>query len=521
MKKLLLVCLIALLAVNVFAGGSGEKAAKGSAMPKEITVAIPALPATMEPGKEVLVSMYRVFMNVYDNLIFTDYQNNTGMIPGLAESWKQIDSQTLEVYLRKGVKFHNGSDFNADDVLVTFSQERLFGEKPAVGVKDKNWPSLKEVQKIDDYTVRFITSKPDPTMVQILSLPCYSIISGEDFNATPFVDWQFKPIGTGPYKIVDFDAEDHLIVEKNPEYWGGEPAFDKITFKVVKEIAARIAGLQSGDYQVICDVPTDFHATVNADPRTEIIGGPIAVARTIYMNMHKPYMDLHLRKALCYSIDRDALVRDLWNNMVDVPHGIQYKDFGDMYVAEHPAPKYDVEEAKKELAQSEYVKMGSPELVFRIMRDYYPGEVDTSQACVEMWKKVGINVKIEVCENQQQVNATDANKIRTLDLRNTMHNTLYPDPVGGLWRTFKPSYDATRYYNWDSRKFAEYGEILSTSIDPVERKAALKAMLIEWDENPPAVMLYNTPMFYGKAKDIKWKSYPCYFMDFGPRNVKK
>ncbi|MBP5692972.1 MAG: hypothetical protein J6W86_04610, partial [Bacteroidales bacterium] len=139
-------------------------------MPKEITVAIPALPATMEPGKEVLVSMYRVFMNVYDNLIFTDYQNNTGMMPGLAESWKQIDSQTLEVYLRKGVKFHNGTDFNADDVLVTFSQERLFGEKPAVGVKDKNWPSLKEVQKIDDYTVRFITSKPDPTMVQILSL---------------------------------------------------------------------------------------------------------------------------------------------------------------------------------------------------------------------------------------------------------------------------------------------------------------------------------------------------------------
>ena len=121
-------------------------------------------------------------MNVYDNLIVTDYQNNTGMIPCLAESWKQIDSQTLEVYLRKGVKFHNGSDFNADDVLVTFSQERLFGEKPAVGVKDKNWPSFKEVQKIDDYTVRFITKKPDPTMVQILSLPCYSIISGEDFT---------------------------------------------------------------------------------------------------------------------------------------------------------------------------------------------------------------------------------------------------------------------------------------------------------------------------------------------------
>ena len=107
MRKFLLVCLIALLAVSAFAGGSGEKAAKGSDMPKEITVAIPALPATMEPGKEVLVSMYRVFMNVYDNLIVTDYENNTGMVPALAESWKQIDSQTHEVHLRKGVKFDN------------------------------------------------------------------------------------------------------------------------------------------------------------------------------------------------------------------------------------------------------------------------------------------------------------------------------------------------------------------------------------------------------------------------------
>ncbi|MCQ2604106.1 MAG: ABC transporter substrate-binding protein [Spirochaetia bacterium] len=504
------------MALNVFATGTGETAPAASG-PKEITVAIPALPATIEPGKEVLVSMYRVFMNMYDTLITTDYQNNTGMVPCLAESWDQVDSQTLIVKLRKGVKFHNGKDFTADDVLVTFSQERLFGEHPAVGVKDKNWSAFKEVQKIDDYTVKFITKKPDPTMVHILSLPCYSIISGDDFKNTEFSKWQFKPIGTGPYKIVEFNDTEHLILEANNEYWGGKPAFDKITFKVVPEIAARIAGLQSGDFQVVSDVSPDFHSTVTADKRLEIVGGPIAVARTIYMNQHKPYMDIHLRKALCYAIDRESLVRDLWNNMIDVPNGIQYKNFGDMYVAEHPKPKYDPELAKKELAQSKY---NGEKLVFRIMRDYYPGEVDTSQACVEMWKKVGINVEIQVCENQQQVNATDANGIRTLDMRNTIHNTLFPDPVGGLWRTFKPSYDATRYYNWDSRKFAEYGEILTTSIDPAERKEAVKKMLIEWDENPPAILLYNTALFYGKVKSIDWKPYPCYFMDFGPRNVK-
>ena len=264
------------VALSLFAGASGEK--KGKAV-EEIVIAVPALPATMEPGdiSNQTVAMYKVFMNMYDTLIKIDYKNNTGTEPGLAESWKRIDDTTLELYLRKGAKFHDGSEFTADDVVALFGPRRPFSKDSIMG-KDKNFPNFKEVQKIDDYTVRIITKKPDPAVEQILSLPSYSIISSKGFNSTDFKEWQFKPIGTGPYKIVEFVDAEQLVLEANQDYWGGKPAYKKITFKVVPEVAARIAGLSAGDFNIITDVPPDMFSTVEATPDVEIVGGAITTA---------------------------------------------------------------------------------------------------------------------------------------------------------------------------------------------------------------------------------------------------
>ena len=372
MKKLLLVCLMLFVAFSLVAGGSGEKSTKTV---DEIVVAVPALPSHIEPGvvSHHSIAMYKVFMNMFDTLIMIDYRNNTGIKPGLAESWKWLDGTTLELYLRKGVKFHDGTDFTADDVLAIFGPRRPFSPDSIMG-KDTAFPSFKEIQKIDDYTVRIITKKPDPTVEQTLSLPLFSIISGKAFMETDFKAWQFKPIATGPYKVVEFADAEHLILEANEDYWGGKPAYKKLTYKVVPEVAARIAGLQAGDFNIITDVPPDLFSSVESSD-IEIVGGPITTARTVYYNMHKPYFDVHLRKAMTYAIDRELLVKTLWKGMVGVPNGIQWPVYGDMYIKEHPKAIYDVELAKKELAQSKY---NGEVLVFRVLKDYYIGEMDTA-----------------------------------------------------------------------------------------------------------------------------------------------
>ena len=208
MKKFLLTCLMLFVALSLFAGGSGEK--KGNAV-EEVVIAVPALPATMEPGdnSNQTVAMYKVFMNMYDTLIKIDYKNNTGIKPGLAESWKRIDDTTLELYLRKGVKFHDGSDFTADDVVCLFGPRRPFSKDSIMG-KDKNFPNFKEVQKIDDYTVRIITKKPDPT------IPFESNYLENDHEAI---------VSSDVWDAVQKKLEENKKMEEVVGHRGGQPHF--------------------------------------------------------------------------------------------------------------------------------------------------------------------------------------------------------------------------------------------------------------------------------------------------------
>ena len=479
----------------LFAGGKSEKAdASGSEKKaiEDLVVAVQKLPATLEPGKEINVAMYRVGYSIFDKLIDYDFKNNTGLVPKLAESWEQTDPMTLHMKLRKGVKFHNGDTFTAADVVATFSDERLMGDKPAVGNTKgrKNWPNFKEIVVIDDYTIDIKTSKPDPLIAQRLTLPGNSIICKRAYEeAADFSAWSFNPVGTGAYKLKEFIPSEYILLEANEDYYEGVPAVKTLMFKIVPETAARIAGLAAGDYHVITDVPPDLHKTVEDQSNLEIVGGAIENLRVVYFNMHKPYFDVYLRKAMSYAIDRELIVETLWGGRTIVPNGIQYKSYGDMYVKENPAPKYDPELAKEMLKKSVY---NGEVINFWIQNDYYINEVDTSQILVEMWKAIGVNVAIEVKENWSQINVVDENKKRLLGMRHSSNTGLYPDPASCLWRTYNQSYDSQKNHNWkgkDVDRFNELGAVLDSSSSQKERYAAFKEMLEIWDNNPPSLIL--------------------------------
>ena len=349
-------------------------------------------------------------------------------MPGLAESWKRIDERTVELALRKGVKFHNGDEMTADDVVFTFSRERMFGpdyditssktlftsvlvrdlaegkklppEVPAVA--KRMFPALEKVEAVDKYTVRFVNRTPDVTLEGRIGRYGSDIISRRAFEeAKTWVDWARAPVSTGPYKVREFAPDQSLMLDAHDDYWGGRPPLKSVKLVVVPEVATRINGLLAGQFDFICDVPPDQIPGIEKNAKFEVLGSPIVNHRlTVFDNHHPTLVDPRVRQAFTHSIDRQAIVDALWSGRTRVPAGLQWEFYGPMFVENWTVPEYDIAKAKALLKAANY--KGDP-IPYRLLNNYYTNQVATAQLLVEMWRQAGLNVQIEMKENWQQI----------------------------------------------------------------------------------------------------------------------
>jgi peptide/nickel transport system substrate-binding protein len=320
-----------------------------------ITIAVQQIAnsASLEVVRERSNVGERVQMPIFENLIARDLKSKLEPIPGVAESWKRIDERTVELSLRKGVKFHNGDEMTADDVVFTFGPERMFGitydsksdktlfttvmardsiegkALPAevLGIAKRTWPSLDKVEAVDKYTVRFVNRVPDVTIEGRIASGGSEIISKRGFmEAKTWIEWARKPIATGPYKVREFKPDESLTLDAHDDYWGGRPPIKTIRFVVVPEVPSRINGLLSGQYEFICDVPPDQVATIAANPKFEVQGGLVTNHRILVFDKHHPqFVDPRVRQAMTHAIDRQAIVDSLWAGRTRVPPGLQWE----------------------------------------------------------------------------------------------------------------------------------------------------------------------------------------------------
>ena len=182
-----------------------------------------------------------------------DGDDNGRIIPSLATSWRAIDDTTWEFKLRKGVKFHDGSDFTAEDVVFSFDRIRNVPNNPASYAS--NIRSIKDVEIVDPYT--FIIKANDVNPVLPVMLQAAVIVSKKAATGATTADFFSgkAAIGTGPFKFVSFARGDRLVLERNENYWGEKPAWDRVTFRIISNDAARVAALMGGDVDMIDFVP--------------------------------------------------------------------------------------------------------------------------------------------------------------------------------------------------------------------------------------------------------------------------
>jgi peptide/nickel transport system substrate-binding protein len=197
-----------------------------------------------------------------------------------------------------------------------------------------------------------------------------SIFNARDYRAaSTYFDWARKPVGTGPYRIAEYVAETRLVLEAFDDYWGGRPPIRSIRFVEVPELAARIAGLLSGDFDFACDITPDQIDTIQASPRAEVLGGVITNQRVLMMDTNHPQLrDVRIRQALSHSIDRQAIIDTIWGGRTQPSHGLQFAFYGPMFLQDWTVPAYDPALARDLLKQAGYKGERIP---YKLVNNYY------------------------------------------------------------------------------------------------------------------------------------------------------
>jgi peptide/nickel transport system substrate-binding protein len=484
----------------------------------ELTVAVAALPATLEPARELSNVGTRVTYSIFDTLIRRDFLGSpdgggSELKPHLATSWERVSASELLVTLREGVKFHNGDELTSEDVAYTFREGRLYGADATIPSGKPYFGILQAVEPVDRYTVRFTTRVPDVLLEQRLASWCAWIVNKRAYEEMGFDAYSLAPVATGPYKVVSHDQSQATVLEAFDDYFMGTPTASMVTFQAVPELAARVAGLVSGEFDLITNVPPDQVEVIESFDDIEIRSVVLANSHVlVFDNRDALLSDIRIRQALSFAIDRQKLVDTLWLGKAEVPSSHNYPEYGQMFATDRELP-FDPEKAKALLAEAGY---DGQAITYRTQPAYYTNALEAAQVLVEMWKAVGINAQLQVVETGAQMRDTGA------QIFNWSNSTRLPDPLGALWIAWGPGGEIQVKDIWgpESRAaFTAAGKALEAETDPAARKDLFVEMLDEWETEAPGTILYQPFEAYAIRKDIGWRPTTFYFMDLRPDNL--
>jgi peptide/nickel transport system substrate-binding protein len=330
---------------------------------------------------------------IYDSLLAWD--KDLKVIPGLAESYETPDATSYVFHLRKGVKFHDGKELDADDVKYSFDMMKA---PPAPGIKWQ-WFAYNGVEVMDKYTAKLTLPNPDPTVPGILAWSRYTPIIPK--GAFDKINVNSQAIGTGPYKLVEFVPNDRVVLTRNPDFWRpGLPYLDDITLKVLPDEQSRLAALRSGAVDG-GTFSTDTADTVKSDKSLNILTGLVSSPKVIQFTIKaekKPWNDVRVRQAVNMAINRQTIIDNVYGGNAElsgpVPPG-----YGDWFIpAADLAGKYykqDVAGAKK-LMTDAGMAQGFPVTLQAISAPRAYTQI--AEIIREQLKPIGIDVTVQPLE---------------------------------------------------------------------------------------------------------------------------
>jgi peptide/nickel transport system substrate-binding protein len=373
---------------------------------RELTVGLASAVTSVDPHFHFTGANMSMSRHFFDPLILQDEKRR--LRPGLAVSWRPLDPTTWEFKLREGVKFHDGSDFTAEDVKYTLWRAVNVPNNP--GSFEVYIRNVKEAVVVDAHTILLKTERPYPQLPGDMST--FGIVSHRvaDFATTKDFASGKAMIGTGPFKFVEWVPGDRIVAVRNDAYWGEHPAWDKLTFRYISNNPSRLAALLSGAVDVIEQVPS-------TDVRMIAARGDVSLVQTVgnrlmYLQIdcsrdvspyitdksgsplaRNPLKDQRVRLAISKAINRQAIVDKVLNG-AGVPTGQVLPD-GFYGTSPNVRPEaYDPEGAMRLLAQAGYPDGFA--IVLHAPNDAFEQDENVTLAIAQMLARVGIAVKPEI-----------------------------------------------------------------------------------------------------------------------------
>ena len=371
-----------------------------AAMAQTLTVGVRNGPESLDPHWSTLGGHIEALRHVYDSLIAQD--ENLNLKPGLALSWAPVGDNVWEFKLRDGVKFHDGSDFTAEDVKFSLERIPVVTGPMSMTLYTKR---ARGAEVVDRLTVRVTTDGPAPTLpndftrLMILSKNTGMEARNEQFNSGS------AAIGTGPFKFVSWEPRGDLVLERWPGWWGGQQHWAQVIRREIPNDAARLAALKSGQVNLINYVPATDVSALQRDPTMEAVVGDSVYVFNVYLNVREklpkpakvegreieanPLADRRVREAMDLAIDRRALARVVFEGLAKPMSQLMPDNFFGAS-PNLPERRADLPKARALLAEAGYPK--GFEMEFYCTSNRLPGDGALCEALAQQWSRVGLKI---------------------------------------------------------------------------------------------------------------------------------
>jgi peptide/nickel transport system substrate-binding protein len=372
-----------------------------------LTIGVRGGPDSIDPHFTATGTHAEALKHLYDTLVWSG--DGLEIEPRLAESWKAIDNTTWEFKLRRGVKFHDGSDFTAEDVKFSITRMQTpMGPNPTTIYVRR----VKEVQVVDPLTLRIVTDGAAPNLpndfIRLFVVSHKAAAGVTKDNGNELFNSGKAAVGTGPYKFVSWTPKGDFVAERFDGYWGGKEPWARIVRKEIPNDASRVAQLKAGQLDLITRVPASDVATLERDPKISVAKIDTVYVFNLEMDMREkppagqisakdgsplpknPYLDPRVREAIDLAIDRKALAEIAMEGLgKPVNQLVTPSIFG--FSKALPERKYNVAAAKKLMADAGYPN--GFKIAFSFTQDRLPGDRQVGTTIAQMLAAIGIEVQ--------------------------------------------------------------------------------------------------------------------------------